>query len=90
MQDRNSVTALNAGDGNNRKLNLRQSSQSLLSDTEYVSAGFLVTGLGHQYGIHSAEHYSGGTEKREVDALPLRFLDGLVFHFLFTLFYHGA
>lgn len=28
--------------------------------------------------------------KREVEVLPLRFLDGLVFHFLFTLFYHGA
>lgn len=28
--------------------------------------------------------------KREVEVLPLRFLDGLVFHFLFTFFYHGA
>lgn len=29
-------------------------------------------------------------KKREVEVLPLRFLDSLVFHFLFTLFYHGA
>lgn len=29
-------------------------------------------------------------KKREVKALPLWFLDGLVFHFLFTFFYHGA
>lgn len=28
--------------------------------------------------------------KREVEVLPLWFLDGLVFHFLFTFFYHGA
>lgn len=29
-------------------------------------------------------------KKREVKALPLWLLDGLVFHFLFTFFYHGA
>lgn len=29
-------------------------------------------------------------KKREVEVLPLRFLDGLVFHFLFTFFYHRA
>lgn len=29
-------------------------------------------------------------KKREVEVLPLWFLDGLVFHFLFTFFNHGA
>lgn len=32
---------------------------------EYISAGFLVTSLGHHYRIHSAEHYSGGTEEKK-------------------------
>lgn len=55
-----------------------------------ISAGFLVTSIGHHYGRRFTEHYAGGTEKREVEVLPLWFLDGLIFHFLFTLFYHGA